>query len=110
MYVEIDTLFFADVFENFCNKCLEIYELDPSHFSSELGLAWQACLKKKEIELESLTDIDMLWEVEKGIRRGKCHSIHRYAIINNTYLKEYNKDKESSYVIYLDANVSKINC
>ena len=45
----------ADVFENFRNKCIEIYELDPAHFLSAPGLAWQACLKKTEIKLELLT-------------------------------------------------------
>ena len=36
---------------NFRNKCIEIYELDPAHFLSAPGLAWQACLKKTEVEL-----------------------------------------------------------
>ena len=45
--VQSDTLLLADVFENFRNKCIEIYELDPAHFLSAPGLAWQACLKKK---------------------------------------------------------------
>ena len=46
LYVQSDTLLLADVFENFRDKCIEIYELDPAHFLSVLGLAWQACLKK----------------------------------------------------------------
>ena len=46
LYVQSDTLLLADVFENFRNKCLEIYELDPIYFVSAPGLAWQACLKK----------------------------------------------------------------
>ena len=45
--------------------CLKIYKLDPAHFLSVPGLAWEACLKKTEMELESLTDIDMLLMVEK---------------------------------------------
>ena len=52
LYVQSDTLLLADVFENFRNKCIEIYELDPAHFLSAPGLAWQACLKKTEVELE----------------------------------------------------------
>ena len=48
-YVRSDTLLLADVFENFTNKCIEIYELDPVHFLSGPGLAWQACLKKTEV-------------------------------------------------------------
>ena len=76
----------ADVFENFRNKCIEIYELDPAHFLSAPGLAWQACLKKTKVKLELLTDIDMLLMVEKGIRCGICHAIHRYAKVNNKYM------------------------
>ena len=94
----------ADVFENFRNKCIEIYELDPAHFLSAPGLAWQACLKKTKVKLELLTDIDMLLMVEKGIRGGMCQAIHKYAKANNKYMKNYDKNIESSYLIYLHAN------
>ena len=67
-------MFLADVFKNFRNKCLEIYELDPAHFLSAPGLVWQACLKNTELDLESLTNIDMLLMVEKGIKGGICHA------------------------------------
>ena len=46
LYVQSDTLSLADVFGNFRNKCIEIYELDPAHFVSSPGLVWLACLKK----------------------------------------------------------------
>ena len=45
LHAQSDTLLLADVFENFRNMCLEIYELDPVYFVSAPGLAWQACLK-----------------------------------------------------------------
>ena len=46
----------------------------------------------------------MLLMVEQGIRAGICHAIHRYAKANNKYLKKsYNKDIESSHLMYLDA-------
>ena len=77
----------ADVFENFRNKYIEIYQFDPAHFLSAPGLAWQVCLKKIRVKLELLTDINMLLMVEKGIRGGICHSIHRYAKANNKYMK-----------------------
>ena len=97
LYVPSDTLLLADVFENFRDMCLKEYELDPAHLVSLPGLAWQACLKKTNIELELLTDYDMLLMVEKGIRGGICHSIHRYAKANNKYIQNYN-------IQYLDAN------
>ena len=104
LYVQSDTLLLADVFENFSDMCIKEYELDPAHFLSLPGLAWEACLKKTNIELGLLTDYDMLLMVDKGIRSGICHSIHQYAKANNKYRKNYNNNEESSYIQYLDAN------
>ena len=104
LYVECDTFLLGDVFENFRNKCIEIYGLDPAHFLSASGLAWQACLKKTKVELELLTDIDMLLMVEKGTTGGIYQAIHRYSKANNKYMKNYDKDVISSYLMYLDAN------
>ena len=102
--MQSDTLLLADVFENFRHVCFKVYELGPSHFLSLPGLAWQACLKKTNVKLELLTDYDMLLMVEEGIRGGISHLIHRYAKANNKYMKDYDKNKESSYIQYLDAN------
>ena len=60
LYVQSDTLLLPDVFEKFRNLCLEIYELDPT----SMALAWQAALKKPEVKLELLTDIDVLLMVK----------------------------------------------
>ena len=92
LYVQSDTLLLDDVFENFKDMCLKEYELHPVHFVLLPGLAWQACLKKTNIELEILTDYDILLMVEKGIRGGICHSIHRYAKANNKYMQNYNNN------------------
>ena len=104
LYVQSDTLLLADVFENFRDMCIKVYELDPAHFVLLPGLAWQACLKKTNIELELLTDYHMLLMVEEGIRGGICHSIHGYAKVNYKYMKNYNNNEDSSYIQYLDAN------
>ena len=104
LYVQSDMLLLADVFNNFRDMCLKEYELDPAHFLSLPGLEWQACLKKTNIELELLTDYDMLLMVEEGIRDRICHSIHQYAKGNNKYMKNYDNNEESSYIQYLDAN------
>ena len=56
------------------------------------------------MKLELLTDYDMLLMVEEGIRGGICHSIHRHARANNKYMKNYDENKESSYIQYLDTN------
>ena len=47
---------------------------------------------------------DVLLMVEKGTRGGICQAIHRYAKANNKYMKNYDKDIISSYLMYLDAN------
>ena len=73
-------------------------------FLSAPGLAWQTCLKKTVVKLELLTNIDMLLMVEKSIRGGICHAIHRYTTANDKYMKNYDKNIESSYLMYLDAN------
>ena len=104
LYVQCNTLLLADVFENFRNKSIEMYGLYPSHFLSAPGLAWEACLKKTNVELELLTDVHMLLMIEEGIRGGMCQSTHRYAKANNKYMKNYNKNIESSYLMYLGAN------
>ena len=104
LYVKSGALLLADVFNNFRDMCIKEYELDPAHFLSLPGLAWQAFLKKTNIELELLSDYDMLLMVEEGIRGGICHSILRYAKANNKYNKNYNNNEESSYIQYLDAN------
>ena len=60
--------------------------------------------KKTGVKLELLTDPDMLLMVQKGIRGGICHAIQRYAKANDKYIKNYDKNKESSYIQYLYAN------
>ena len=83
---------------------IEVYGLDPAHFLSAPGLAWQTSLKKTRVKLELLTDYDMLLMVEDGIRDGMCQAIHRYAKANNKYVNNYDKSIISSYLMYLGAN------
>ena len=104
LYVQSNTLLLADVFENLRNICLEIYELDSAKSLSAPGLGWQAALKKTKTKLDLLKDINMLLTVEKSIRGGICHSIYQYAKANNKYMKDYDKNKESSHLQYWDVN------
>ena len=104
LYIQSDTLLLADIFENFRNMCIKVYELDPAHFLSAPGLAWQDCLKKTEVELELITDVDILLMIEKRIRGGICYAIHKYAKANNKDIIYYDENKEISYVLHLDAN------
>ena len=83
---------------------LKIYHLDLVKFFSAPGLTWQAALKKIEVRLELLTDVDVLLMVERGIRGKICHGIHWYTKANNKYMKDYDKNKESSYLKYWHVN------
>ena len=80
------------------------YKLDPCHCYTAPGLAWDACLKEKKQNLELLKVYDMLMMFERGKRGGITHISKRYAEANDKYMKDYNPDKPSSYIQYLDAN------
>ena len=105
LYVQSDTLLLADVFTNFRKVFFDIYELDAAHFLSAPGLAWQACLQKSNVELELISDVDMLLMIEKGIRGGITQGVCRYFQSNSKYMdKKYDKTKRSIYLQYYDAN------
>ena len=97
-------LLLADVFDNFRNMYLEIYELDPVKFLSAPGLTWQSLSKITKVKLDLLTDINMLLMVEEGMRERICHSIYGYAKANNKDMQDYDNNKGSSYLKYWDAN------
>ena len=104
LYLKSDVLLLSDVFENFRKTCLKHYKLDPAHYYTSPGLAWDACLKETGQQLELLHDYDKLMMFERGIRGGITHISKRYAEVNNKYMKNYNPEKESSFIQYLDAN------
>ena len=105
LYNETDVLLLADVFENFWNLCLKIYGLDPVYYFTAPGLAWDACLKMTDINLELLSDPDMLLMFEKGIRGGISVISNRYGEANNKYMGQgFNRNKLKKYLMYLDAN------
>ena len=104
LYLELDVLLLTDVFENFREICLENYKLDPAWYLTAPGLSWDAMLKETGIELELLTDPDMLMMFEKGTRGGVSMISNRYSEANNKYMKNFDKSKPSKFIAYLDAN------
>ena len=93
--------YYLQIYLKILETCVLIYM--NVYFVSAPGLTWHACLKKT-VKLELIEDYDMILMIETGIRGGICQATHRYAKVNNKYIKNYNKNIESSYVEYLDAN------
>ena len=104
LYLKTDVLLLSDIFENFRDTCLKYYGLDPAHYLTSPGLAWDAMLKMTKIELDLITDIDQQLFIEKGLRGGISYIAHRYARANNKYLSDYNPEIDDSYLTYQDAN------
>ena len=105
LYNQTDVLLLADVFENFRDICIKNYKLDPAHYYTAPGSAWDAALKVSEVKLELLSDADMLLMVEKGIRGGASMIRNRYGKSNNRYMdNRFDASKPSTYITYLDAN------
>ena len=104
LYLKFDVLIIADVFENFRKTGKEYYNLDPVRYFSCPGFAWDAVLKMTDIILKLISDIDIYQMVEIGLRGGVSYIANGYSKPNNKYMCDYDKDTESSYLIYLDAN------
>ena len=105
LYNVTDVLLLADVFENFRDICLKNYGLDPVYYFTAPGLAWDACLKITDIDLELLSENNMLLMFEKGIRGGISIISKRYGEANNKYMgRGFNKNKPSKYLMNMDEN------
>ena len=104
LYLQTDVLLLADVFENFRKTCLKHYKLDPCHYYTVPGLAWDACFKETKQEIQLLKDYDMLMMFEQGTRGGISHISKRYAEANNKYMKDFDVTKPSTFIQYLDGN------
>ena len=103
-YVKKDVLLLADVFKKFIVTCMKLYGLDPCHCFSSPGLSWYAMLKMTGIKLEKISHIDKYLFIEKGKRGGISYIAKRYAETNNKYMNDYDPEKPSTFINYLDMN------
>lgn len=104
LYLKMDVLLLSDVFENFRDICLKSYHLDPAHFYTSPGMAWEAMLKMTKVKLQLLDDIDMVLMIEQGIRGGVSMISKKYAKANNPSVSDYDPFKPNTWLSYLDMN------
>ena len=93
LYLLTDVLLLADVMVSFRKMCLKNYQLDPYHFYTAPGFAFEAALKMSKVQLDLIDNPDMHKFIEKGIRGGVSMICHRHAEADDEHA-----------LCYLDAN------
>lgn len=104
LYLTSDVLLLSDVWDNFTNTLFKSHKLDCNYYFTLPSFSWDCFLLTSKCEIDLLTDHDMYLFFENGIRGGISQISHRYSEANNKYMKNYNKDIEDKYLIYLDSN------
>lgn len=104
IYLKSDVCLLADVFEKYRETSLCHYSIDPTHYISSPGMSWDAFLKFSQVEIDLISDREMISMVESGIRGGTSMAAHNYCRANNKHLQDYDPAQPSNYIMYLDAN------
>ena len=105
LYLKTDVLLLTDVFENFRDMCLSYYGLDPVYYYTLPNFAFDAMLKLIGIEIDLVYNQEMYEMIEAGLRGGMTQTTCKKVEANNKYMgSDYDKNKASSYINYLDAN------
>ena len=105
LFLKTDVLLLADVFENFREMCLSYYGLDPVYYYTLPNFAFDAMLKLTGIEIDLVYNQEMYEMIEAGLRGGMTQTTCKKVEANNKYMgSDYDKNKASSYINYLDAN------
>jgi len=106
LYLKIDVLISADVFENFRDLCMSTFHLDPAHYYTVPGFSFDSMLKFTGVKLELLTDYDQVLFYERGIRGGLAQASKRYARANNPKTPSYKADEPNTWLVYQDGNIT----
>ena len=103
LYLKTGVLIIAEVFEKFIGMCLTYHGLDPCHYFSSPEIGWDAMLKMIGLELELISDIDIYFFVENGMRGGISYITKRYSSGNKKYMKCFDNSQSSKYIMYSNA-------
>ena len=104
LYLKTDVLLLADCFEKFRETAYNNYGMDCTHFFTLPSFSWKAMLKNTKAKISVFSDIDMYHMIERGIRGGISVISKRYAKANNKYMKNFDPEQPSTYLMYFDAN------
>ena len=105
LYLKVDVLLLAYVFEIFRKESINCFKLDSAHYISTSGFSWDAMLKFTDLKVKRISEIGKYQFVKSTVRGGKGSMICKeYARANNKFLKSNDVNKPTSYIIYLDAN------
>ena len=104
VYVTLDVLLLAAMFENYRKSTFKHFQLDPAHYVSSPSLCFDAMLLLTGVKLDVLHDTDMYLFFTKSIRGGLSGSAVRYAKANNELMADYNPDVPVSHIMSFDAN------
>ena len=104
LHLNCDVLLLANVFEEIRNRCLENYDLCPSHYFNAPALSWDSMLGMTKVELDLISDVDKYLLFEKGMRGGVSYISKRYSKANNKYLAWCDPKKTKKYITYLNKN------
>ena len=102
--MKIDVLLLVSVFEKFRNECLKTHRLDPSHYVTLPSFSWDAMLRYTGVRIKIIKDVEQHMFLEKGIRGGFSCAVKKYVRSNNPLVPNYDSDKPTTHIIYLDVN------
>ena len=103
LYLKGDVSLLAYVFKAFKRGSIKSFILDSAHYLFA-DYSWGAMLRFNDVNLNPISDIEKYQFTESMIRDGISMICKGYAEANNKFLKSYNANKPTPYVIYLDAN------